>query len=231
MTGSGMVIFQPATRKVVVVYDETTKYWILPKGRKDVGESLEEAALREAYEEVRRSPYVVPQNSQLFWHQAGYRAQFFPLYTPTNAPIPPSSQQRRPLLNTEPFYMSTAHWRNRRSMQPRGSVGGEYLTFWYIGQIPEDAVWEANTGMSDEKGYRARLLTREEAWQKLQGTLEGFLVERAYDLWGESIAIDQQIVLAERKARLDAERAAVQPASSSARTMPILVEQDPGEEE
>ena len=33
--------------------DVTKDYWFLPKGRKDVGESLEDTALREGYEEVR----------------------------------------------------------------------------------------------------------------------------------------------------------------------------------
>lgn len=52
MLGSGMVIIQPSTGKVVVLYETVQKYWFLPKGRKDIGESLEQAALREAYEEV-----------------------------------------------------------------------------------------------------------------------------------------------------------------------------------
>lgn len=50
--GAGMVILQPETGKMVVVHDPRTGHWFLPKGRKDVGESLEQAALREAYEEV-----------------------------------------------------------------------------------------------------------------------------------------------------------------------------------
>jgi 8-oxo-dGTP pyrophosphatase MutT (NUDIX family) len=53
MLGVGMVILQPATARVVIVHETRAKYWFLPKGRKDVGESLQEAALREAYEEVR----------------------------------------------------------------------------------------------------------------------------------------------------------------------------------
>jgi len=52
LLGAGMVIIQPETEKVVVIYDTERKTWFLPKGRKDVGESLEQAALREAYEEV-----------------------------------------------------------------------------------------------------------------------------------------------------------------------------------
>lgn len=61
LLGSGMAIIQPSTGKVVVVHmrEAETEYWFLPKGRKDVGESLEQAALREAYEEVSRV-YVLP---------------------------------------------------------------------------------------------------------------------------------------------------------------------------
>jgi 8-oxo-dGTP pyrophosphatase MutT (NUDIX family) len=49
---------KPDSEKVLLLYDTERKYWFLPKGRKDVGESLEQAALREAYEEVR--PTVPP---------------------------------------------------------------------------------------------------------------------------------------------------------------------------
>jgi 8-oxo-dGTP pyrophosphatase MutT (NUDIX family) len=50
--GAGMVIIQPSTAKVVLLTDQRER-WFLPKGRKDKGESLEQTALREAYEEVR----------------------------------------------------------------------------------------------------------------------------------------------------------------------------------
>lgn len=60
MIGAGMVIIQPSTGKIALLYegfkDERGRQhhrWFLPKGRKDIGESLEETALREAYEEVR----------------------------------------------------------------------------------------------------------------------------------------------------------------------------------
>jgi 8-oxo-dGTP pyrophosphatase MutT (NUDIX family) len=36
----------------VVISSVKEKRWFLPRGRKDIGESLEQAALREAYEEV-----------------------------------------------------------------------------------------------------------------------------------------------------------------------------------
>lgn len=52
MLGAGMVIIQPSSEKFVIVRDSTNGHWFLPKGRKDLGESLESTALREAYEEV-----------------------------------------------------------------------------------------------------------------------------------------------------------------------------------
>jgi 8-oxo-dGTP pyrophosphatase MutT (NUDIX family) len=52
MLGAGMVIIQPSTEKVLLVNETERHYWFLPRGRKDVGESLEQTALREAYEEV-----------------------------------------------------------------------------------------------------------------------------------------------------------------------------------
>ena len=48
-----MVIIQPSSGKIVIVNDTATGTWFLPRGRKDVGETLEQCALREAYEEVR----------------------------------------------------------------------------------------------------------------------------------------------------------------------------------
>lgn len=56
MLGAGMVIIQPSSGKVVLIWESKRKYWFLPKGRKDQGESLEQAVLREAYEEVRSLP-------------------------------------------------------------------------------------------------------------------------------------------------------------------------------
>ncbi|CAK5271518.1 unnamed protein product [Mycena citricolor] len=53
LLGAGMVVLQPSTMKVAIVYDSGRKTWFLPRGRKDIGESLEATALREAYEEVR----------------------------------------------------------------------------------------------------------------------------------------------------------------------------------
>lgn len=58
LLGAGMVIIQPSSRQIVIVHDPPSGAYFLPKGRKDIGESLEQTALREAYEEVVCSFYV-----------------------------------------------------------------------------------------------------------------------------------------------------------------------------
>ncbi len=69
-----MVIIQPSSGKVVVVNNTARGTWFLPRGRKDIGETLEQCALREAYEEVRLLVIV-----SYFLFKRGWRA------------IPPSS--------------------------------------------------------------------------------------------------------------------------------------------
>lgn len=157
---------------MVLVYEPALNYWFLPKGRKDIGETLEQAALREAYEE------------------SGYRVDFLPLGIPTNSePTPESPDEQTylpPLVNTEPFYISTKAWW-KRPQHPDGAAhvgdGVEYLTFWYIGYIGDEATREPNTGMLDEKNYQSHLLTYEEAIKKLEvNPLDRKLVHTAYGL-------------------------------------------------
>ncbi|KDQ55963.1 hypothetical protein JAAARDRAFT_195208 [Jaapia argillacea MUCL 33604] len=162
LVGAGMVIIQPSTDRIVLVYDDRRRHWFLPRGRKDVGESLEQTALREAYEE------------------SGYRTQFLPLYTPMRAPRPPELRNElRP--HTEAIYVTTTAFRPRLGRQ--GDRGGEYITFWYVGQIPEDAVREEDTGMSDEKHYTSHLLSVEEVIERLSDPYEATIVDRAWQSW------------------------------------------------
>lgn len=54
VVAAGLCILQPSTGRVVLltIGDEKEKNgrWFLPRGRKDIGESLEATALREGYE-------------------------------------------------------------------------------------------------------------------------------------------------------------------------------------
>jgi hypothetical protein len=59
----------------------------------------------------------------------------------------------------------------------------EYIAFWYVGQIPEDAVRELGTGMADEQDYVGHLVTKEEALDGRLSDDEAWVVWCAYDCW------------------------------------------------
>ncbi|KAJ9226772.1 hypothetical protein DTO027B5_1892 [Paecilomyces variotii] len=63
----GTVTLDPIRRKVLLIRWKKTGEFFLPKGRKNIGETLEDAALRETYEET------------------GFRVALFPLPIPTLA--------------------------------------------------------------------------------------------------------------------------------------------------
>ncbi|KAF7440599.1 hypothetical protein PC9H_000945 [Pleurotus ostreatus] len=56
--------------QLCILYNTTRGKWVLPKGRKDCGESIEAAALRETFEET------------------GYSCEFLPCTMETRAPLP-----------------------------------------------------------------------------------------------------------------------------------------------
>ena len=75
----------------------------------------------------------------LLSQQSGYRVSFLPLIMPHNAPEPlHSCDHARLRPATEPVFISTLAY--GRGSGGRSKHGGEYLTFWYVGQIAEDAV-------------------------------------------------------------------------------------------
>jgi len=163
MLGAGMVLIQDKTQKIVIIYEKQKKYWFFPRGRKDIGESLEQTALREAYEE------------------SGYRAEFLPLFAPHHAPAAPHDLNAYNRPDTEPIFISLTSWQPRRR---RGfpDNGGEYLTSWYVGRIAENAISQPGTGMPDEQDYESYLVSFEDAWRHLFGT-ERKVLEYAWTLY------------------------------------------------
>ncbi|KAG7440727.1 uncharacterized protein BT62DRAFT_569285 [Guyanagaster necrorhizus] len=167
LLGAGMVILQPSSNRVVVVYDSRTKEYFLPRGRKDLGESLEQTALREAYEE------------------SGYKAEHMRLFKPTHQPLSPqdpSASSNGPRLNSEPLYITVDSWAPKSRNGRVIDSGGEYFVFWYLGYIGADAVSSyttpsfcgiysirqiqvhvPGTGMPDEKTFSAALYTIKDA--------------------------------------------------------------------
>jgi len=156
--GAGVVIIQPSTGRVVLLKrkgkikgKEETIYF-LPKGRKDIGESIEECALREGYEE------------------SGYKCSLLPLDIPTHAPSPNENENENEYggvryPNTEPFTINTFHFNDATVQDPShlNPNGLQYLCFWYLAQITDDAVEQHGTRTAYEKDYETMLIPFEKA--------------------------------------------------------------------
>ncbi|THH19163.1 hypothetical protein EW146_g1947 [Bondarzewia mesenterica] len=94
-------------------------------------------------------------------------------------------------LNTEPVYITTQRFGPSRMSNGVVDRGGEYLAFYYVGQIAPDAVREENTGMPDEKFYVGKLFSIHEALQRLPKT-EALITEIAYQLWEETVRLQAE---------------------------------------
>lgn len=130
-----------------------------------------------------------------------------PLKIPTHAPSPPSDLQgdhsairdfasttRYP--NAEPFYISTHHFRDETCCDPRypSPNGLQYICFWYLAQIPDDAVEEKKTRTAFEADYETLLLPFEEAVELMTSDSNDYIdwshrtvLISAWRLWEEHL--------------------------------------------
>lgn len=94
--------------QLCILYNARRGIWVLPKGRKDCGESIEAAALRETFEET------------------GYSCEFLPCTLETRAPLPGVDLHPSQVLTveraTEPFVVTTQQMKN----------GAMKFIWWFI---------------------------------------------------------------------------------------------------
>ena len=76
----------------------------------------------------------------LIMYKSGYQVEFLPLHIPSCAPAPPEDPDAYVRLNTEPILVTLTSWSATSAGRGRRRYPGEYLTSWYVGQIPKDAV-------------------------------------------------------------------------------------------
>jgi hypothetical protein len=111
--------------------------------------------------------------------------------------------------DTEPIFITLHQWRPRKYRDGAyKDHGGEYLTSYYAGQIPQDAVsnsiiplnpfscmcqiHEEGTGMPDEKNYKSHLMSIDTALGLLHHP-EDKVLRYAWALWKRTIEIDAEL--------------------------------------
>ncbi|KAJ6258341.1 hypothetical protein Dda_6381 [Drechslerella dactyloides] len=189
ITGAGAVMVHRKSRRVVLVIDEreTQKVlgWFLPKGRRDVGETFEQTAVREGEEE------------------GGYPCRLLPLPVKTKQPRKTTGST----LSTEPIYMH--NW--AIPAERRFPNGGIYTCFWYVCEIDDEDVTRIerekerrnkaaeNLASASKEGtvfmdyhelrYKSELVDYEEAKRRIAASIDstvfGTVLATAVDLVGQ----------------------------------------------
>lgn len=118
----GTVSVDVAAAKVLLIRSRTTGEYLLPKGRKDLGEDLEHTATRETFEET------------------GVRVRLLPVPVETMATVPSSMKdENRPKAVTEPI-----------AVTQRVNKGVLKIIFWYVASANSAAAREEGTQNEDE---------------------------------------------------------------------------------
>jgi len=158
---AGSVLIQKSTGYVCILHtSDGRKEWLLPKGRKNVGEALYETAVRETYEET------------------GYQCSLIPLTMETRATLneEPVGDVSRLLKGVcEPFAISLR--------QIGGKSNNQKIIFWYVTQVEKSR--ELNTQMENES-FNSRLMPYTEALNLLTYEDDKEMLTKAYQLYQQS---------------------------------------------
>jgi 8-oxo-dGTP pyrophosphatase MutT (NUDIX family) len=152
----GAILFDVPGEKVCLVKHTKTGEWLLPKGRRNCGESRQEAALREVLEET------------------GYTCNLHPTTMLTRAPPKDETgdvaDRARTLPNlTEPFMITMR--------QLEGS--NVKLIWWYIAALDKDATTKKSVGEAD---FQAGFLSWREALEELKYKDDRTILQKAIEL-------------------------------------------------
>jgi 8-oxo-dGTP pyrophosphatase MutT (NUDIX family) len=134
-------------------------FWNFPKGRKNIGETLEAAAVREAYEET------------------GYTSSLLKIKMATRATTDDDVDDCVRLVSgiTEPLMVSIRPCRSKQ--------GGKKIIFWFLATIDETIHRvDDGTSMMSNEDFHVELVSITRALELLTSTWQHDLVKKASEL-------------------------------------------------
>ena len=136
---SGTVPVDVEKGLVLLLYYRRKKEILLPKGRKDIGENLQSAAVRETFEE------------------SGYSCQLVPHTLPTKA------SDTRPGSTSNDYNSSNGHPHTEPiAVQQRVSNGVHKIIFWYLAKADSSVKWTLDT-QDDNEDFEPRWIPIDKA--------------------------------------------------------------------
>jgi 8-oxo-dGTP pyrophosphatase MutT (NUDIX family) len=154
---AGAVLFRLSTKQICLVRLLVRNEYLLAKGRRNLGETRQAAALREVVEET------------------GYSCRILPVDMVTRNPpaIETESMPDEPRLHTnvcEPFALQLR----------RIAEGNVKLIWWYIAAVNEDEEFKVETQEKDK--FAVEFYGYAEAVQKLTFQMDREMVQKAIDI-------------------------------------------------
>lgn len=178
---AGTVTVDPIARKVLILLDTQNITYQLPRGRKDIGESLAATAVRETFEETGYRPKLlaVPLTTRATIPSAGVTEASHPDYTALQSAKRDENGnvvQGALRLSEEPFAV----------MQHHQNVGALSIVLWFIGIADSNGPREMGTQMADEE--------YEPVWAGYEEALE-LLTDKAYaKVMASGLRLVEQVV-------------------------------------
>ena len=160
LISGGSILFASiqAPLRVCLIYHKARGEWLLPKGRKDRGEDVRDAAVRETFEET------------------GYRCKLLPLDLVTRAPAAGAQTTDAAMEvhgSEEPFMVTL-----RRTQE-----GGVQLLSWFATVCSEGAEKGVRSGMQTEvEDYESAFFEAQEAVRVATFQVDRDVITRAVEL-------------------------------------------------
>ena len=158
---AGAVLFRLSTHEICLLHLLSRDEYLLPKGRRNIGETIHQAAIREVREET------------------GYqRVRLLPVKMGSRAPpaieTEPSAGDVLRVYDgiQEPFMLQI------RRLQSEGDVK---LVWWFIAEVEEEEAASGATGSGEER-YEVHFCGYEEAVEKLTFQLDRDMVKQAVEI-------------------------------------------------
>lgn len=157
---AGAILFRLSTQEVCLLHLVSRDEYIVAKGRRNLGENPQDAALREVREET------------------GYECRLLPVTMASRTPPAVETEQSgddvlRTYSNvTEPFFLQIRH------LETKGDVK---LIWWFIAAVDESKNPKNDHHLMEEK-FEVEFYSYKEAVKKLTFQLDQDIVRRAIDM-------------------------------------------------
>jgi len=161
VVAAGSVLFRRSPENVLeicLLFEKIKSEWLLPKGRKDQGESIETAALRETFEET------------------GYKCELMPIRMATRAPAPGINGEDTVVAAdgiTEPF---------ATTVRDVGPERGVKIIWWYITRLKEGVTEKVENTQTEWEQFVSSFVEADAAVSRLTYEDDRTLVRKALEI-------------------------------------------------